>query len=123
MKRILLLSVALVWCAMAWATGVKALKGTVKCDGEGVAAVIVTDGENFTQTDAKGRFELVSADDNGLIYITVPSGYSVPSKQSVPQFWQQKEEEKRSYDFTLMRKAQDDTHHGLVVIADPQSCN
>ena len=90
MKRILLLSVALVWCAMAWATGVKTLKGTVKCDGEGVAAVVVTDGENFTQTDAKGRFELVSADDNGLIYITVPSGYSVPSKQSVPQFWQQK---------------------------------
>ena len=120
MKRILLLSVALVWCAMAWATGVKTLKGTVKCNGEGVAAVVVTDGENFTQTDAKGRFELVSADDNGLIYITVPSGYSVPSKQSVPQFWQQKEEDKKSYDFTLMRKAQDDTHHGFVVIADPQ---
>ena len=55
MKRILLLSVALLWCAMAWATGVKTLKGTVKCDGEGVAAVIVTDGENFTQTDAKVR--------------------------------------------------------------------
>ncbi len=120
MKRILLLGVALLWCGLAWATGVKTLKGTVKCDGEGVAAVIVTDGENFTQTDAKGRFELESADDNELIYITIPSNYRVASQQSVPQFWQKKEEGKKSYNFTLLRKAQDDTHHGFVVIADPQ---
>ena len=92
MKRILLLGVALLWCGLAWATGVKTLKGTVKCDGEGVAAVIVTDGENFTQTDAKGRFELESADDNELIYITIPSNYRVASQQSVPQFWQKKEQ-------------------------------
>ncbi len=120
MRHRLLLCVALFWCSLVGATGIRSLRGSVKCDGKGVEAVVVTDGEHFTQTDAKGRFELASTEDNSLIYITIPAGYEVESKQSVPQFWQKIESGKRSYDFTLRRKAQDDLHHGFVVIADPQ---
>lgn len=120
MKRILLLGVALMLCSVAWAVGVETLNGTVKCNGRGVAQVVVTDGESFAVTDADGRFELLSSVDNSLVYITIPSGYGVASKQSVPQFWLTKEEGRASYDFELVRKEQDDTHHGFVVIADPQ---
>ncbi|MBR5465339.1 MAG: calcineurin-like phosphoesterase C-terminal domain-containing protein [Alistipes sp.] len=120
MKRTLLLVVALMWCTWVCVAEVRTLKGTVKCDGKGVAAVVVTDGESFTQTDEKGRFTLHSADDNTLVYITIPAGYEVAAEDSVPQFWQQIEPTQKSYDFELRRKAQDDTHHGFVVMADPQ---
>ena len=120
MRRILLLGVALVWCSVAWAVGIETLRGAVRCAGEGVEGVVVTDGENFTETDREGRFELPSSTDNTLVYITIPSGYGVMAKQSVPQFWLRKEEGRASYDFELVRKATDDTHHGFVVIADPQ---
>lgn len=120
MRRIMLLGVALLWCSVAWAVGIETLRGSVKCDGKGVADVIVTDGENFVQTDRDGRFELPSSTDNTLVYITIPSGYGVASKSSVPQFWLRKEADRTSYDFELIRKATDDTHHGFVVIADPQ---
>ena len=120
MKRLLILALALLWCSATWAVGISTLKGTVRCEGKGVANVVVTDGESFTTTDAKGRFALPSSDDNKLIYITVPAGYRVAAEQSVPQFWLKKEADKKSYDFALHRKAEDDTHHGFVVFADPQ---
>ena len=120
MRRLLLLGVALLWCGAAWAIGIEPIKGTVECNGKGVAKVVVTDGESFTLTDDKGRYELESSVDNGLVYITIPAGYSVESKSSVPQFWLTKEEGRKTYDFELIQKAQDDTHHGFVVVADPQ---
>ena len=84
MKRLLILALALLWCSATWAVGISTLKGTVRCEGKGVANVVVTDGESFTTTDAKGRFALPSSDDNKLIYITVPAGYRVAAEQSVP---------------------------------------
>ena len=120
MKRLVIACLALLWSATAWAAGVRTLKGQVSCEGRGLSGVVVTDGESFTQTDPKGRYELSSADDNCLIYITIPSGYRVESKASVPQFWQKITDEKASYDFELIRKEQDDTHHGFIVTADPQ---
>ena len=120
MKRLLLLSLALVWCNTLWATEVRTLKGSVTCAGKGLAEVIVTDGESFTQTDSKGRFELASADGHTLIYLTIPSGYEVEAQSSVPQFWQKISEEKASYDFELKKRQEDDTRHGFIAIADPQ---
>ncbi|MBQ2393213.1 MAG: serine/threonine protein phosphatase, partial [Alistipes sp.] len=120
MKRIVLAVVALLMVTMAMSAEKRTLKGRVVCDGVGVAEVVVTDGEHFTKTDAKGRYTLSSASDNGLVYITIPSGYEVESRASVPQFWHPVTPEQSRYDFTLQRKTQDDTHHGFVVIADPQ---
>lgn len=120
MKRFLLLMVAVVMVSNLWAADKRVLKGKVTCDGKGVAEVVVTDGEHFTTTDSKGRYTLPSASDNPLVYITTPAGYSVESKSSVPQFWHKVTEGNDTYDFTLQKKAQDDTHHGFIVIADPQ---
>lgn len=120
MKRILLLFTIFMLTANAWAAEKRVLKGKVLCEGKGVAEVVVTDGEHFTMTDAKGRYSLTSASDNSLLYITIPAGYSVESKSSVPQFWHKITDNCDTYDFTLIDKPQDDTHHGFIVIADPQ---
>lgn len=120
MRRAILLCAALLWCGTLWAVGIEPLRGSVTCEGVGIAGVVVTDGESFTTTDDKGRFVLDSSEDNTLIYITIPSGYEVESKDSVPQFWMKKERGRKSYNFLLEAKAQDDNHHGFVVIADPQ---
>lgn len=120
MKRISLLILALVATTTLWAVEMRSLSGYVLCDGEGVADVVVTDGENFTTTDSEGCYMLRSSSDNRLIYITIPSGYRVASKQSVPQFWHPITEGRTEYDFELIRKTEDDTHHGFVAIADPQ---
>ncbi|MBE6213059.1 MAG: serine/threonine protein phosphatase [Rikenellaceae bacterium] len=119
MKRYILLILSVALSLNLFAAEKRVLKGTVLCGEVGVANVVVTDGENFTTTDDKGRYKLESDDDNELVYITVPAGYTVESKNSVPMFWH-KVKGGHDYDFTLIKKEQDDTHHGFVVIADPQ---
>lgn len=119
MKRYILLILSVAISLNLYAAEKRVLKGKVLCDEVGVANVIVTDGENFTTTDDKGHYKLESEEDKGLVYITIPAGYTVKSKNSVPMFWH-KIKGGNDYDFTLIKKEQDDTHHGFVVIADPQ---
>ena len=119
MKKILLLLVAATQIA-ALAAAERTVKGRVACDGKGVEKVVVTDGYNFAQTDAKGRYTLTTTDDSRFVYLTVPAGYEVETKETVPQFWQLLDGGRKVYDFELQRKAQDDTHHGFIVVADPQ---
>lgn len=120
MRRVVLLMVALVWSATLWGAGVRTLKGRVSCQGQGVEQVVVTDGEHFALTDKEGRYALCAAEDSRLIYITIPSGYEVEAKSSVPQFWQRISAEETTYNFELQRREVDDTHHGFIAIADPQ---
>ena len=110
----------MLWGVSLTAAEVRTLKGQVTAGGKGVAEVIVTDGENFTQTDEKGRYELRSGDENRLIYLTIPSGYTVEAVNSVPQFWQVIEPKKSRYDFELIKREKSDLKHGFVAIADPQ---
>ena len=56
MKKIII-SVLLI--ASAVAAQAKPIKGTVKdTEGNGIAGVVVSDGLNVVQTDAKGRYEM-----------------------------------------------------------------
>lgn len=119
MKRIILLLFIAVSAATARSTE-RTLRGSVTCDGKGVANVVVTDGERFVQTDSRGRYSLTADDDSRFVYITVPAGYKVESDKTVPQFWLRLADKNKNYNFALSRKSQDDTHHGFVVIADPQ---
>lgn len=63
------------------------LKGMVHCAGKGVEGVLVTDGVLFTETDANGHYWLKSDKRYELVYIVLPSGYNVKTKQALPQFW------------------------------------
>lgn len=78
-----------------------------------VAGVVVSDGTEVTVTDAKGIYELKSAKKWGYVFISVPSGYEVPSNGVLPQFHQNLKGEPsvvERKDFTLNKVTGQDTY-------------
>lgn len=95
------------------------VKGIVECDGKPVADVVVSDGFEMTRTDAKGAYYLLSAKKNGLVYISIPSGYEVVGNPVVPAFWAKLTEAPdvpERHDFLLKRVNND--NHALIAITD-----
>ena len=60
--------------------------GIVSSAGVGVENVVVSDGAAVTVTNEKGIYQLKSAKKWGYVFISVPSGYEVPSVGVLPQF-------------------------------------
>ena len=60
--------------------------GIVSSAGVGVENVVVPDGAEVTVTNEKGIYQLKSAKKWGYVFISVPSGYEVPSVGVLPQF-------------------------------------
>lgn len=60
--------------------------GIVSSAGVGVENVVVSDGAEVTVTNEKGIYQLKSAKKWGYVFISVPSGYEVPSVGVLPQF-------------------------------------
>lgn len=60
--------------------------GIVSSAGVGVENVEVSDGAEVTVTNEKGIYQLKSAKKWGYVFISVPSGYEVPSVGVLPQF-------------------------------------
>ncbi len=117
MKRILLAVLSLVMlCPMYGRT----VKGRVQCEGRGVAGVAVSDGVSVVQTDAKGNYHFEQNDESRIVFISTPSGYISSRRGGEDCYWQNIEDGKKSYDFTLNRNPKDDTHHNVIVISDPQ---
>ena len=94
MKRLLTLLVVITATFVANAA---AIRGRVVCDGKGVEGVVVTDGIRATRTDAKGQYKLKIDDTRSrLVYISVPSGYEVPSVRGfMPDFYRPIKERER----------------------------
>ncbi len=100
-------------------------EGTVSCEGKGIAGVAVTDGFSVCVTNKNGKYRLQANPETRFVYISSPAGYTVPVKNSVPQFFQSvpELENKAKIDFYLTKLPNDDTRHGFVVWADPQVKN
>lgn len=85
--------------------------GKVTCNGVPVGGVVVSDGVVCGRTDGKGVYNLKSAKRNGLVFISVPSGYVTPYNGStVPSFWKslkKLKDEPERVDFTLKAENQD----------------
>ena len=64
------------------------VKGRVVSNGKGLADVVVSDGFNVVRTDAEGYFWMNSNKKEGMVFISVPSGYMSPVKDGIPQFFQ-----------------------------------
>lgn len=94
------------------------IRGSVTCDGKGVANVVVTDGISFALTNKQGAYKLKTDDKHShFVYISVPSGYEVPTLRGfMPDFYRTLESGKSQYNFTL--KAVDQTNYHLIVSAD-----
>ena len=99
----------------------KDIKGTVKdTEGNAVAGVLVSDGLNIVQTDAKGRFKMDADQDSRFVFVSTPSGYISSTLEGKTLFYKEIKDEVKKYDFILEKNAKDDTKHNVIVIADPQ---
>lgn len=100
------------------------IKGTVSCDGKGIADVVVSDGYELTRTDAYGRYWLPSEKKNGLVFISLPSGYFPGEKTGMPGIFRQLSEAAgtpEQQDFALIEEPNDE--HVLMLIADAHLAN
>lgn len=59
--------------------------GKVLCGVNPIAGAVVSDGVEVAVTNAEGIYELDSDKNLGYVFISVPSGYEVPSKGVIPQ--------------------------------------
>ena len=60
--------------AMADAPCPNKVSGVVTCKGKGLQGVVVTDGFDVVQTDAKGRYELPMNRGAHFVYLSSPAG-------------------------------------------------
>ncbi len=122
MRRFVTLSFIIVftlYSTLAWAI---TIKGRVTAGDTPLVGVVVTDGENFTVTGKGGRYSLESGDRSKFVYLSLPSGYSAPVEDGVVKFYIpiERDNKSRSYDFSLVKKSEDDNRHGFIAMADPQ---
>lgn len=99
------------------------VRGVVRCNGVGVADVVVTDGVNMTRTNKQGAYTMrTSSAVSKFVYISVPSGYEVGSLHGfMPNFYRRitkvtSADDVQQFDFTLKKVKQD--KHILIVLAD-----
>lgn len=106
-------------------SGLKIVSGKVMAEGSGVAGVLVSDGTNFTQTDENGNYKLSCAALVTHVYISSPSGYSVPVENSVPQFYFRitNSTKLNQVNFQLIKTGISEQKHFFVAIGDPQIRN
>ena len=97
------------------------VSGRVTCNGNGVAAVAVSDGIEVVLTDAQGHYAMTSTKKNGYVFYTLPGGYE-PMLQDgfMPQFWTKLDSPDTSveevHDFALRRV--DNDNHIMIFGAD-----
>ena len=121
MKRIFLIIAVLCLAAMPVSAAKKTVKGTVTCEGKGVAGVVVTDGINMTKTNAKGAYALptkLSDPHCQFVHISIPSGYEVERVGNAPQFYKRVDPtaKKQVFDFKLTKV--DQSKYSVLAIAD-----
>lgn len=96
------------------------VKGCVTANGKPLQGVVVSDGENFAVTDAKGAFTLETGVKAPFVFVVTPSGYIAQQQQGFPQFYLPIDGRK-SYDFDLLPFAAEG--YELLAVGDPQPQN
>ncbi len=102
--------------------GVK-LTGKVSSNGKGIPNVAVTDGVNIVKTNEKGHYVLATTDTALYVYMSLPSGYKVPIKNNIPDFFYalgEKNTPKQVYNFELEKLRNNENKHTIITWADPQ---
>ena len=100
------------------------VRGTVRSGGRGVSGVAVSDGRQVVDTQADGRFELVTSPERGFVFMSVPSGYSVPvSDVGTARFYAPIEAtgSEQAVTFQLDADARSQERHTLLLLGDIQT--
>jgi len=99
------------------------LKGSVLDErGNGISGVAVTDGINVVSTNSKGAYSFYTTKEASFVYITLPSGYEIPTDKGIAQFYKKIEPVNGQFVaiFRLQKLKRSDHKHFTVLWADPQ---
>lgn len=114
MKRLIFLALA---CLAAFNCTAAVVNGRVTADGgEPVAGAVVSDGVKAVVTDSDGSYSIKTNFKYGYVFLSVPSGYEVPAKGLIPQFFKYVDKKNTTADFEL--KKVDQSRFRLVVFND-----
>jgi hypothetical protein len=117
MRKYLAITAALLMvCGVAQA---RKVTGKVVSGKEKLQKVIVTDGENFTQTKKNGTFSFEINDDAEFVYIVTPAGYAADWSSGVPAFYQ-RAEGKDNFVFDLIETDRSG-NYSMITVSDPQT--
>ena len=115
MKRFALVLIA--FTLLASVAQARKVTGTVSCGTVYLSGVVVTDGENFTTTNKKGKFSFEIKDDAEHVFIVTPAGYVADWSSGVPAFYQ-KAEGVSKFNFNL-HKTLGGQDYNIIAMADP----
>lgn len=101
------------------------VRGRVASGRRGIAGVVVSDGYNTAVTGSNGSYELISTDRRPFVFVSMPSGYEVPARDTgVASFYHplipSSKGEARA-DFDLQPIEGGDTNHAFVALGDTQT--
>lgn len=60
--------------------------GFVKCGTMAISGAVVSDGYEVVVTDKTGLYQIASKKANGYVFVSIPSGYTVPQDGILPRF-------------------------------------
>lgn len=98
------------------------VSGKITCDGKGIEGVSVSDGFSVARTDKSGRYALTTHYDARFVFLSLPSGYEIPSQKGIASFYTRLErsDKPQEVNFQLKKIQHDDTNHTFIVWADTQ---
>lgn len=99
--------------------------GLVLGGKKGLEGVSVSDGYEVVVTDKDGFYEFSSEKQNGYVFVSLPSGYTVEADGVVPLIWKKTAKaasEAERIDFTLVPDG-DQTNHTMLVFGDMHLAN
>lgn len=97
------------------------IRGLVFADGRGIEGAVVSDGVEVVKTNSKGIYYLKSDFKYGYVFISVPGGYQVETKDCIPQFFVRTNGGSQRIDFSLTKV--DNDKHIVVTMADMHLAN
>ena len=101
------------------------VNGRVAGPDGGLEGVPITDGVTVTQTNADGRYELASSTRRPFVYLSVPSGYRLPTHETgTAHFYQPLNAtggDTVEASFELVPLNRSDEQHAFLFLADPQT--
>ena len=103
------------------------IRGQVAAEGRGLGGVAVTDGLRIVTTAGDGNFELLTDDRHLFVYISLPSGYKIPTNPTGTALFYRRIEpdsnDEMQVSFELVPDRRDRSSHRFLMMADPQTEN
>jgi len=101
------------------------IRGVVRSDGSPLNRVAVSDGVSVVPTAADGTFDLLSDTSRPFVFLSLPSGYRIPTTSngsaSVFQPIQTDTRDEMTVEWNLATLEESDDRHGFLLLADPQT--